>query len=105
VALDGYNWGTSASWSSWRSFGSVFGPAYSTVAGLTSKPMFVAETACSDQGGNKATWIADMFSSIKNKYTRIQGVVWFEANKECDWRVTATSASAAAYKTAITAGY
>lgn len=105
AALDGYNWGTSTSWSSWSSFGSVFGASYNTVAGLTSKPMFVAETGCSEQGGSKAAWLTDMFSSINRTYTRIQGVVWFEANKECDWRVTATSASTAAFKTAVATGY
>jgi len=105
VALDGYNWGTSRTWSSWRSFGSVFGASYNTVAGLTGKPIFVAETGCAEQGGSKAAWITDMFKSISTTYTRVRGVVWFEANKECDWRVCASTTSAGAYKTAVTAGY
>ena len=106
VALDGYNWGvTSASWSSWRSFGSIYGPAYNTVTALTSKPLFIAEIGCSEVGGSKAAWITDMFKSITSTYTRVRGVVWFEVDKEQDWRVTASSASTAAYRNAVTAGY
>lgn len=54
VALDGYNWGTGYSWSSWLSFGSVFDASHKAVASLTAKPMFVAETAISEQGGRAA---------------------------------------------------
>lgn len=105
VALDGYNWGTSATWSAWQSFGQVFGATYNTVAGLTSKPMFVAETACAPEGGDKAAWIANMFTSISTNYTRIRGVVWFEAQKERDWRVLQNADTITAFRNGVVKGY
>jgi endoglucanase len=106
VALDGYNWGTTQSWgSTWRSFGSTFSDCYKRTAALTAKPMFIAETACPEQGGSKAAWITDMFKQINTNYTRIKGVVWFNANKECDWRVESSSTSLAAFKSAAAVGY
>lgn len=105
VALDGYNWGTGYTWSKWRSFGAAFDQSYKAVAKLTNKPMFVAETATSELGGSKAAWITDMFNTINSTYTRIEGVVWFEVNKEQDWRVMATSSSINAFKQAMATGY
>jgi putative cell wall-binding protein len=101
VALDGYNAGTTASWSTWRSFGQVMGGAYAKVTGLTQKPLIIAEVSTVEQGGSKAAWVADMFASISSTYTRIKGVIWFDANKEQDWRVDSSAASLAAFKQGV----
>jgi len=98
IALDGYNFGTSRSWSSWRSFGAIFGPAYTSVTALSPKPMFIAEIGCATVGGDKAAWIADMFRAIPQRYPRIAGVSWFNANKECDWRVESSTSSLASFR-------
>jgi endoglucanase len=105
TALDGYNFGTYASWASWRTFGSVFGTAYARVTALTNKPLFIAETGSVDVGGDKAAWIANMFQSISTTYPRITGVCWFNALKGEDWRVESSSASLAAFKTAVARGF
>ncbi|HEY5547983.1 MAG TPA: glycosyl hydrolase [Coriobacteriia bacterium] len=105
VALDGYNSGTAASWSTWRSFGGTFGASYGTVTRLTAKPLFIAETASVEQGGDKAAWITDMFKSIVTTYPRVTGVCWFNANKERDWRVDSSTASLDALKTALAIGF
>lgn len=99
VAIDGYNFGTSQKWSGWRSFSQAFGPAYQTVTGLTGKPLFIAETGSSELGGNKAQWISDMFAQIPSAFPRVRGVVWFDANKETDWRVESSDASLTAFRT------
>jgi hypothetical protein len=96
MALDGYNFGTGTG-STWRTFGDVFGPGYATVTALSAKPLFIAETACSPVGGDKAAWIADMFASIPTRYPRIVGITWFNANKECDWRLECSPSSLAAF--------
>ncbi len=44
VGLDGYNWGTSQSWSSWTEFAEVFGASYDALAALTTKPMMITDT-------------------------------------------------------------
>jgi Glycosyl hydrolase family 26 len=105
VAIDGYNAGTSQSWSSWRLFSSVFSASYATVTGLTAKPLFIAETSSVEQGGSKAAWISDMFSVIPTKFPRITGVCWFDANQSYDWRIESSSASASACKAACAKGF
>ncbi|RJQ53047.1 MAG: hypothetical protein C4521_09125 [Actinobacteria bacterium] len=103
IALDGYNFGTSASWSSWRSFSEVFGPAYSTVTGLTTKPLFIAETACAPMGGDKAAWIADMFLDVPARFPRITGICWFNENHYPDWRVESSAGSLSAFRQGLAA--
>jgi len=102
IALDGYNFGTSVSGSSWRSFTDVFKNSYAAVAALSStKPIFIAETASSPSGGNKAAWISNMFAVIPRSFPRISGVVWFDTNKETDWRIEADPACIQAFKTGL----
>ena len=105
TAIDGYNFGTYASWSSWRTFGSVFGAAYTRVTALSAKPLFIAETGSVEQGGSKAAWIANMFQTIATTYPKITGVCWFNALKGEDWRAESTSTSLAAFKTAVAKGF
>ncbi|MFA5844149.1 MAG: glycosyl hydrolase [Coriobacteriia bacterium] len=97
IAFDGYNFGSSASWSTWRSFADTFGRAYAEVTPLTAKPMFIAETASSTDGGDKAAWIADMFRVIPQRFPRIQGVCWFNVAKEADWRVESSPGTLASF--------
>jgi hypothetical protein len=93
VGLDGYNFGGTA----WRSFSQTFSSAYAKVTSLTSKPVIVAEIACAGVGGNKPAWISDMFKVIPASFPRIAGIAWFDANKECDWRIESDTASLAAF--------
>jgi Glycosyl hydrolase family 26 len=105
AAMDGYNSGTTQSWSSWRPFSSVFGAAYSTVVSLTSKPVLIAETGSVEQGGSKAAWIADMFSVIPSHFPHLIGVCWFDAHQTYDWRIDSSSTSAAAFRAGATKGF
>lgn len=102
VAIDGYNWGSDAWWG-WQDFDTLFRPAYCAVTALTDKPLFLAETASSENGGDKAAWIADLFAS-RERFPRIDGVVWlndhkFEAETDgpMDWRVESSDESLAAF--------
>jgi len=102
IAIDGYNFGGSTS--TWRSFASVFSGAYSAVTALSAtKPVFIAETACSTVGGDKAAWIAEMYRVLPSRFPRISGVTWFNTLKERDWRVESSAASLAAYKVGLSA--
>ena len=97
IGLDGYNFGTTTS--TWRSFTSVFGAAYSSVIALdATKPIFIAETGCGTVGGNKAAWISDMFNVVPTKFSRLVGITWFNADKERDWRIESSTASLNAFK-------
>lgn len=102
MALDGYNFGTSFSWSNWRSFSQTFSSSYAAVTSLSStRPVMIAETGCSTVGGSKAAWVADMFKVIPLSFPRIRGVVWFDTNAECDWRVDSDATTLSAFKTGL----
>lgn len=105
LAIDGYNFGTTASWATWRSFSTVMSTCYSKVTALSSKPLFLAEVGSVEQGGSKAAWITDMFAKIKTNYPRIQGVVWFNVNDTKtgqDFRIDSSATSLSAFKNAAT---
>jgi beta-mannanase len=106
TCLDGYNWGTTQSWARWREFSTVFGPSYDTLTSMTSKPVMIGETASAEQGGDKATWIRQgLLNDVPNRFPRVKAVIWFNANKETDWRVNSSPGSLAAYKEVAASPY
>jgi len=103
VGMDGYNWGTVSS-HSWQSFSQVFEQTYHDILALTSRPLMVAETASTEQAGNKASWITDAFvTQIPDNFPRIKAVIWFNENKETDWRIESSPAAQAAFTHAAAA--
>lgn len=101
VGLDGYNWGTSQSWSRWAALATVFGASYDALTALTSKPLLIAETASAKAGGDKAKWITQgLLTDLPARFPRVRAVVWFHENKETDWRVNSSSRALAAYRKA-----
>lgn len=102
ICADGYNWGTSQTWSSWKTFDQVFRPIYSTLTTVApSKPFMIGEFASSELGGSKAAWIADAANRIATQYPQIKAFVWFNMNKETDWRVESSASSLNAFKSAF----
>ena len=85
LALDGYNWGTSRPWSQWTSFEDVFRGGYDRIVRLGAQPVWLAELASTDEGGDKAAWVEDMFAS--SAFPRVQALIWFDEDKEADWRI------------------
>jgi beta-mannanase len=103
LSIDGYNWGTTQSWgSTWQSFDQIFSSAYDALKGYN-KSIFIAEVASAEKGGDKAAWIIDAFNRIRSgSYPLIDAIIWFNENKETDWRTNSTSSALAAYKAGIT---
>jgi hypothetical protein len=96
IALDGYNWGGSE----WQSFAAIFGPSVNAARSLDQdKPIWVTETASAENGGSKADWIRNAYSWARAN--GISAVVWFDLDKETDWRVNSSQASLDAYRAAI----
>ena len=58
VALDGYNYGPVDD-VPWMSMAQIFGPSYDDLTALTTKPLMIAETASTEEGGDKAAWITE----------------------------------------------
>ncbi|MDR7160627.1 hypothetical protein J2X42_003346 [Arthrobacter sp. BE255] len=103
VALDGYNWGTSAAWSSWVSPQDLFAPGIAQLRGIApGKPILIAETASSEAGGSKATWNTDLVSYLAAQ-PDVMGFVWFHFQKETDWRINSSASSASALSSALLA--
>ena len=103
VALDGYNWGTAASWSSWTTPSALFGDGLSQLRNVApGKPIIIAETASAEAGGSKAAWNTALVSYL-NGQTDITGFVWFDYNKEVDWRIDSSATSASALASALAA--
>ena len=91
MGLDGYNWGNEKEWGRWQSFTDLFSDAYRTVTGLGSKAVIIAETASAEGGGDKSAWIGEVFDQLTSAYPRIEGLFWFDINKECDWRLNSST--------------
>jgi beta-mannanase len=97
LALDGYNWGSvMPQHGGWRSFDEIFGRAYRRLARLGPQPIWIAETASAPEGGDKAGWIRKMFAS-QHRYPRLRAIVWFNVDKERDWRATSPASAAKAF--------
>lgn len=101
VGMSGYNWGTIGG-HAWQSFSSVFSQTYNDILSITSRPMMIAETASTEQSGNKASWISDAFvTQLPHNFPRIRAFVWFDQLKETDWRIESSSSAQAAFAAAI----
>jgi Glycosyl hydrolase family 26 len=100
VALDGYNWG--AKYGNWESFSDVFDSSYRDIVRLSHRPLFINEFGANELGGDKAAWIRDAFSHrVLDRYPRIRGLVWFDLNKEVDWRVNSSGGTLDAFRSMI----
>jgi len=97
LAVDGYNWGAGTpAYGGWQTFSQVFSPAYDRLRALGPQPIWIAEVGTSSDGGDKAAWIRDMFARAAGM-DRLQAIVWFNENKERDWRAAPTPEIAAAF--------
>lgn len=101
VALDGYNWGTSASWSSWTSPRTLFSSGLTQLRLIgPGKQIIVAETASAEAGGSKAQWNTDLVTFLFGQ-SDITGFIWFDYKKETNWRIDSSSTSSSALAKAL----
>lgn len=69
-----------------RSFEQIFAPLYQELKKIApKKPILVFETASINREETRLPWIMDAIPVIKK--WRLKGVIWFQANKEQDWRI------------------
>lgn len=99
VGFDGYNWGTTQSWSDWQAFKYLFRDQVRKARKLwPKKPIMVAEFAAAEKGGDKAAWIKELPSYLKTSMRDIDAIIWFDHKKETDWRIASSERSLAAFK-------
>jgi hypothetical protein len=94
TGVDGYNWGKGNG--GWQSFEKVFARIYPLLA-AKGKPILIGETASAEVGGNKAEWIDAIIPTLRTKYPMIKGLVWFDVNKERDWRINSSPTTLEAF--------
>ncbi|MGH2469000.1 MAG: LamG-like jellyroll fold domain-containing protein, partial [Chloroflexota bacterium] len=103
IAFDTYNWGNTGN-TTWTSFSNTYKPSYDEITRLTNKPLMIAEGAAADApdapyATAKADWIRQGFlSDVPNVMPRLRGFVWFNADKERDWRVNSSASALAAFR-------
>jgi hypothetical protein len=100
IGIDGYN-----CLRGWESPSTVFGSAYKRVTVLDpTAPIWITETASceaardvSGSGGkSKAEWIAQLLATTN--LPAISAIVWFDRDKEFDWRIDSSTAATAALR-------
>jgi beta-mannanase len=109
LGIDGFNWGEALSGRSpsddgWREFTDIFAPMYATLTSLSpTAPVWIAETASTETAPgasrSKADWIRSALSI--GGFPRVRAVIWFNFDKEQDWRLDSSSESLAAVRSQL----
>jgi beta-mannanase len=101
VGLSGFIADKSVFGSPWRPFATAFGPSLDAIHKLApDEPVSLAEIGVAQKGGDKATWITQMFQEIQGR-PYIKSIVWFNLKKEADWRIQSSSAAQSAFAAGI----
>jgi len=104
IGIDGYNGGSDvSSMGGWRTPQEVFAATLAAVGQLApTTPVVVNETGSSENGGNKAAWIAQLFDYLATA-TPVSGLFWFDyaTTGQADWRLATSPAALAAAGTAL----
>lgn len=91
IGIDGYNWGTSQTWSAWRTPQQVFDPMLARLRAISTRPLALTETASSTATPGavnvaaKSQWITQLFDYATSGATAAHMIVWFNEDKEADW--------------------
>ena len=93
LAVDAYNWYTcrASVKNPWNTLQQLLSGFMTFAAKHTTKEMWLAEYASVEdpaQAGRKAQWLRDAQALLQTApYARFKGVLYFDLNKACDWRV------------------
>ncbi|GAB3281039.1 hypothetical protein GCM10027589_08110 [Actinocorallia lasiicapitis] len=82
-----------------RTFRKVFEPTLRELRKFTGKPVLLAETAV-DKGPGKPKAITDLLHHVATD-PRIIGLVWFNLDKESDWRVESSPQALEAFRRGV----
>jgi len=99
LALDGYNFGATRPHIGWRSYESVFDVGYKRITALGPQPVWIAEIASAERGGDKGSWIRNMFRSTA--FPRVEALVWFDEHKGPDWRIGSSEGALSALQESL----
>lgn len=99
--LDGYNWGCTDTHTRWIAPDLLFADGIRALRAIDATvPLMIAEVGCAESGGDKARWITDFVYYLADD-GGIEGFVWFEHDKETDWRIVSSPGAATAMASAL----
>lgn len=102
LGLDGYNWGDDGV-HGWATPDYLYSDSLRRLRKLdTDSPILVAEAASADDPNpdRKAHWISQ-FVTLMSTTSGVDGFIWFQTNKERDWRFNSTAQSELAFRNAL----
>ncbi len=104
IGFDGYNWGTTQSWSRWRSFSEIFSGVYQDVLKRYRKPVILSEFSSASSGGDKARWIVDALKEIQ-RMPKIKAMILFNIDKETNWKFVPGSETGRSLRNGLSSAY
>jgi mannan endo-1,4-beta-mannosidase len=108
TAISGFNWGTSAPGTRWRTFEHWYDKPLAYLSTLD-KPICIAEIGCVDDGGDKGRWMTRTYDSIGRR-PRVKAVIYYDAhegqgNSVQDWRIGSSPSSVRGFRRAVASPY
>jgi signal peptidase I len=108
TGIDGFNFGSKGSPYTWVRPWDIFGSGLGALAYVApDKNILITETASTETEGanSKATWISDVVYYLNHwgdgKAQRVEGFIWFDMNKETNWRIDSSDAARQAMRSAL----
>lgn len=81
-----------------QDFAALFGPTFRQIRTFTERPFLLAETGA-QPSPRKSTQITELLKTVAGR-SDVVGFIWFDLDKETDWRVDSSPASLAAFRAA-----
>lgn len=81
IGIDGYDFDGN------DTFTAKFSRLYTDLTKAYNKPLFIGEMSTGRKGADRAAWLEAMNASLAKDFPGIKGIVWFNINKERDWRL------------------
>lgn len=104
LGIDGYNWGDDGVSMAWVDPAALFSEPIRELRALnTGLPIMIAEMGSAEDDSDparKADWIMGFFDYVEH-VPGLTGFIWFDIDKEKDWRANSSAASWAAFVTGI----
>lgn len=76
VGLTAYNTGNYYAGEKWSTFDELYKEYYNEYSRMFEKPLMITEFSSSILGGDKVSWVKDMFNNL-NDYPRIKVAIWW----------------------------
>lgn len=97
VGFTMFNGGTALDWGGWMSFEQLYTNTRRELAALApAHPVMLTSVGSTEAGGDKAAWVRSMFS-VLNSDPQVAALVWFDHDKETNWRMDSSPSSLAVF--------